>query len=101
MPSYQSLKASQNLALTNIGKMSHLVSEISVPKTLMWSMAKVYGCEGNLATQSSRLCIICRKGTKGTAKSFRHHISPFSWATPAHTESIYLTSPSRAEVKGD
>ena len=100
-PVINHLKPSQNLALTNLGKMSHLASEISVLEALMWSVASVCGCEGNSATQSSRLCTTYRKRTEDIAKSLSHGISPVSWANSAHIAGIYLTSLSRAEVKGD
>lgn len=66
------------MALTNLGKMSHLASEISVLEALMWSVESVYGCEGNSATQSSRLCTTYRKHTEDMAKSLSHTVFPQS-----------------------
>lgn len=100
-PVINHLKPGQNPALTNIGKMSHLASEISVSEALMWSMKNVYGCEGNSVTLSSRLCTTYRKCTEDMVKSLSHCTSPVSRANPAHTEGISLTSLFRAEVKGD
>ena len=100
-PVINHLKPGQTLTLTNIGKMSHLASEISIFKALMGSIKSGYGCEGNSVTLSSRLSTTYRKCTEDMAKSLSHCISPVSWANPAHTEGISLTSLFRAEVKGD